>query len=45
VWGTKYRRKFLKEYIKLELLAVFGQVMKKYPKLQNMYLDGGIWNV
>jgi len=34
VWGTKYRRKFLKEYVKPELLAVFGRVMKKYPELQ-----------
>jgi len=34
VWGTKYRRKFLKDYVKLELLAVFGHIMKKYPELQ-----------
>jgi putative transposase len=34
VWGTKYRRKFLKEYVKPELLAVFGRAMKKYPELQ-----------
>ena len=33
VWGTKYRRKFLKEYVKPELLAVFGRAMKKYPTL------------
>ena len=34
VWGAKYRRKFLKEYVKPELLAVFGRAMKKYPELQ-----------
>ncbi len=34
VWGTKYRLKFLKEYVKPELLAVFGRAMKKYPELQ-----------
>jgi len=34
VWGTKYRRKFLKDYVKPELLAVFGSAMKKYPELQ-----------
>lgn len=33
VWGTKYRRKFLKSYVKPELLAVFGRAMKKYPSL------------
>jgi len=33
VWGTKYRRKFLKEYVKPELLAIFGKAMKKYPTL------------
>jgi len=33
VWGTKYRRKFLKDYVKPELLAVFGIAMKKYPSL------------
>ena len=34
VWGTKYRRKFLKEYVKPELLAIFTHAMKKYPTLQ-----------
>jgi len=34
VWGTKYRRKFFKEYVKPELLAIFGRAMKKYPELQ-----------
>ncbi len=34
VWGTKYRRKFLKEYVKIELLASLNKVIKKYPELQ-----------
>lgn len=33
VWGTKYCRKFLKDYVKPELLAVFNKAMKKYPTL------------
>ena len=33
VWGTKYRRKFLKDYVKPELLALFNKAMKKYPTL------------
>ena len=33
VWGTKYRRKFLKEYVKPELLKSFIKILKKYPTL------------
>jgi putative transposase len=33
VWGTKYRRKYLKEYVKPELLATFYATVKKYPTL------------
>jgi putative transposase len=39
VWGTKYRRKFLKEYVKPELLAVFGRAMKKYPTLEIIIIN------
>jgi putative transposase len=33
VWGTKYRRKYLKEYVKLELLKSFKNTLEKYPTL------------
>lgn len=33
VWGTKFRYKFLKEYVKIELLKSFDDVVKKYPTL------------
>lgn len=33
VWGTKYRRRFLKEYVKQELERSFIRVVKKYPTL------------
>jgi putative transposase len=33
VWGTKYRWKYLKEYVKLELLKVLYTTVKKYPTL------------
>ena len=33
VWGTKYRRKWLKEYVKPELLKSFFEAVKKYPTL------------
>ena len=33
VWGTKCRRKFLKEYVKKELLKSFDKTIKKYPTL------------
>lgn len=34
VWGTKYRRKFLKPYVKVELLKIFEDLEKKYPTLE-----------
>lgn len=34
VWGTKYRRKFLKEYVKRELIQSFKNTTEKYPTLQ-----------
>lgn len=33
VWGTKYRRKYLKEYIKFELLKCLYETIQKYPTL------------
>lgn len=33
VWGTKYRRPWLKDYVKAELLHSLYQTCKKYPTL------------
>lgn len=33
VWGTKYRRKYLKDYVKRELLHSFYDTVKKYPTI------------
>lgn len=33
VWGTKYRRKFLKPYVKEALLGILFELVKKYPTL------------
>lgn len=33
VWGTKYRRKFLKPYVKQALLENLYETTKKYPTL------------
>jgi putative transposase len=33
VWGTKYRRKYLKPYVKEEFLSLLFSYVKKYPKL------------
>lgn len=33
VWGTKYRRKYIKPYVKEELLLELHQLIKKYPTL------------
>jgi len=33
VWGTKYRKKWLKEYVKPAVLASFNKTLKKYPNL------------
>lgn len=33
VWGTKGRRKYLKPYVKVELLASLYATIKKYPTL------------
>ncbi|OIO33516.1 MAG: hypothetical protein COZ49_00095 [Candidatus Yonathbacteria bacterium CG_4_10_14_3_um_filter_47_65] len=34
VWGTKYRRKYLKEYVKVELIKNFKETIKNYPTLR-----------
>lgn len=31
VWGTKYRRKYIKEYVKTELVKSLYKVQKSYP--------------
>ena len=31
VWGTLYRRKFLKQYVRQELVKKLYQIQKKYP--------------
>jgi putative transposase len=33
VWGTKYRRKYLKPYVKSELLESLYKTVEKYPTL------------
>ena len=33
VWTTRYRRQFLQEYVKPELLFSFRETIKKYPTL------------
>lgn len=33
VWGTRYRRKFLKEYVKPELKKVLTMIEKRYPTI------------
>ena len=31
VWGTKYRRKFLKHYVRTELIKSFYNIQKRHP--------------
>lgn len=33
VWGTKYRYKWIKDYVKIELRKSFQETIKKYPEL------------
>jgi|SRR6185369_5491980 len=33
VWGTKYRKKWLKDYVRTELRKSFQDTCKKYPEL------------
>ena len=39
VWGTKYRRKFLKAYVKADLSACFAETVKRHPTLQILALN------
>jgi len=39
VWGTKYRRKWLKPYVQEELKTSFYQTIKKYPALHIIELN------
>jgi putative transposase len=39
VWGTKYRRKWLKSYVKEELIKSVHQTVKKYPALHLIALN------
>jgi len=41
VWGTKYRRKYLKDYVKTELLESFYNTVEKYPilRIENINVD------
>jgi putative transposase len=41
VWGTKYRRKFLKPYVKEEFLLVLFALVKKYPTLHIFAVNTG----
>ncbi len=31
VWGTKYRRKFIKDYVKVELVKSLYKILKRFP--------------
>ena len=33
VWGTKYRRKFLKDYVTADLSASFKETLRRHPTL------------
>jgi putative transposase len=33
VWGTRYRRRYLKEYVKPEFKRVINDIEKKYPTI------------
>ncbi|HEX9503248.1 MAG TPA: transposase, partial [Patescibacteria group bacterium] len=33
VWGTKYRRKILKHYVRSELIKFLYEVQRQYPDL------------
>jgi putative transposase len=39
VWGTKYRRKFLKEYVKADLTESFFGTVKRHPTLHIFTLN------
>ena len=39
VWGTKYRRKYLKDYVKFELEKVLKETIKEYPTLEIVMIN------
>ena len=39
VWGTKYRRKWLKEYVKADLAASFKTTLLKCPAVQILAMN------
>ncbi len=39
VWGTKYRRKWLKDYVKQELIKSLYSTAKKYPTLHMVAIN------
>jgi len=41
VWGTRYRRKYIKDYVKHEILHCFGVVAKDYPTLHIEVVNTG----
>ena len=41
VWGTRYRRKYIKDYVKREILYCFGVVAKDYPTLHIEAINTG----
>lgn len=39
VWGTKFRRKFLKEYVKPELIDSLNKTIEKHPTLHLLAIN------
>lgn len=39
VWGTRYRRKFLKEYVKPEFEEILRKIEKKYPTIHIVVMN------
>ena len=39
VWGTKYRRKYLKDYVKFELEKNLKEILKEYPTLDLVMIN------
>ena len=39
VWGTRYRRKFLKEYVKPEFESILKKIEKKYPTIHVVVMN------
>lgn len=39
VWGTKYRRQYIQEYVKPMFLVYVQRVLKKYPTVQLVELN------